>query len=167
MRPAAPSRSRLTRPPRPTSSRRTAGAWSFVASSGETRVTSIDAASDSSTAQVFHEARRRWAGNVTLTTGRRPRVDGRHANAPHPHAPGRAGCGRHRAGRPLAHGRRHHERLPPLEADVRHVVDLGALKGNQGDQQYNIPGRVDLERYSTAVIWCRAFSVLFARAPLG
>jgi hypothetical protein len=53
------------------------------------------------------------------------------------------------------------------EGDVRHVVDLGALKGNQGDQQYDIPRRVDLERYSTAVIWCRAFSVLFARAPLG
>jgi hypothetical protein len=53
------------------------------------------------------------------------------------------------------------------EGDVRHVVDLGALKGNQGDQQYDIPDRVDLERYATAVISCRAFSVLFARAPLG
>ena len=52
------------------------------------------------------------------------------------------------------------------EGEVDDFVDLGALKGNVGDQQYAIPPVVDLERYSTAVIWCRAFSVLFARAPL-
>jgi hypothetical protein len=51
------------------------------------------------------------------------------------------------------------------EGDVDDYVDLGALKGNKGDQQYAIPGRVDVDRYATAVIWCRAFSVLFARAP--
>jgi Electron transfer DM13 len=51
------------------------------------------------------------------------------------------------------------------EADVRDFVDLGALKGNRGNQQYELPAGLDLDRYSTAVIWCRAFSVLFARAP--
>jgi hypothetical protein len=51
------------------------------------------------------------------------------------------------------------------EAEVEDFVDLGALKGSRGDQQYAIPGRIDVERYATAVIWCRAFSVLFARAP--
>jgi len=51
-------------------------------------------------------------------------------------------------------------------ADVDDYVDLGALKGNKGDQQYEIPRRVDLDRYDTVVIWCRAFSVNFARAPL-
>jgi hypothetical protein len=45
-------------------------------------------------------------------------------------------------------------------------ADLGALKGNKGDQQYDIPRGLDLDRYSTVVIWCRAFSVNFARAPL-
>ena len=53
------------------------------------------------------------------------------------------------------------------EAAVDDYVDLGALKGNKGNQQYAIPRSVDLDRYSTVVVWCRAFSVLFARAPLG
>jgi hypothetical protein len=42
----------------------------------------------------------------------------------------------------------------------------GSAQGQQGDQQYEIPRSVDVGHYSTAVIWCRAFSVLFARAPL-
>jgi hypothetical protein len=53
------------------------------------------------------------------------------------------------------------------EDEVRDFVDLGALKGNRGDQQYELPAGLDLDRYSTAVVWCRAFSVLFARAPTG
>jgi hypothetical protein len=51
------------------------------------------------------------------------------------------------------------------EDEVRDFVDLGALKGNRGNQQYRLPAGLDLDRYSTAVVWCRAFSVLFARAP--
>jgi hypothetical protein len=52
------------------------------------------------------------------------------------------------------------------EGEVRDHVDLGALKGNRGDQQYRLPAGLDLDRYPTVVVWCRAFSVLFARAPL-
>jgi hypothetical protein len=52
------------------------------------------------------------------------------------------------------------------EDEVRDFVDLGALKGNRGDQQYRLPAGLDLARHSTVVVWCRAFSVLFARAPL-
>jgi hypothetical protein len=52
------------------------------------------------------------------------------------------------------------------EGEVDDFEDLSGLKGNVGNQQYEIPADVDLERYSTVVIWCRAFSVLFARAPL-
>lgn len=45
-------------------------------------------------------------------------------------------------------------------------VDLGGLKGNIGDQQYSIPEDVDLARYSSVVIWCRAFSAGFGVAEL-
>jgi hypothetical protein len=45
-------------------------------------------------------------------------------------------------------------------------VDLGPLKGNVGDQNYEIPAGVDLDRYSTAVVWCRRFEVGFAAATL-
>jgi hypothetical protein len=45
-------------------------------------------------------------------------------------------------------------------------VDLGPLKGNVGNQNYAIPAGVDLERYSTAVVWCRRFTVGFAAAVL-
>ena len=45
-------------------------------------------------------------------------------------------------------------------------VDLGVLKGNVGDQNYEIPPEVDLDRYSTAVIWCRRFAVVFGAADL-
>jgi hypothetical protein len=52
------------------------------------------------------------------------------------------------------------------ESEVSDFEDLGALKGNKGDQQYELPEGLDLDRYATVVIWCRAFSVNFARAPL-
>jgi hypothetical protein len=50
------------------------------------------------------------------------------------------------------------------DGDVDDFVDLGGLKGNVGDQQYAIPPRTDLARYSTVVVWCRAFTVSFAKA---
>jgi hypothetical protein len=52
------------------------------------------------------------------------------------------------------------------EAEVDDYTDLGALKGNKGNQQYELPRGLDLRRYTTVVVWCRAFSVNFARAPL-
>ncbi len=52
------------------------------------------------------------------------------------------------------------------QGDVGDAEDLGALKGNRGDQQYTVPADVDLDRHDTVVIWCRAFSVNFAAAQL-
>jgi len=45
-------------------------------------------------------------------------------------------------------------------------VELGVLKGNQGDQNYAIPADVDLGQYRAVTIWCRRFGVNFATAPL-
>ena len=45
-------------------------------------------------------------------------------------------------------------------------VDLGALKGNVGDQNYEIPDDIDIAAYDSAVIWCRRFSVGFAVAEM-
>lgn len=48
----------------------------------------------------------------------------------------------------------------------RDYVDLGALKGNLGNQNYPLPAAVDVSRYRSTVIWCRRFKVGFAVAPL-
>ena len=45
-------------------------------------------------------------------------------------------------------------------------VALGALKGNIGEQNYEIPPNVDLSRYGAVSIWCRRFGVNFATAVL-
>ena len=44
-------------------------------------------------------------------------------------------------------------------------IDLGALKGNRGDQQYALPAGVPV-RAASVVIWCRAFSAEFGTAQL-
>jgi hypothetical protein len=45
-------------------------------------------------------------------------------------------------------------------------VNLGDLKGNIGEQNYAIPGDVDLARYRSVVVWCKRFSVPFGAAAL-
>ena len=45
-------------------------------------------------------------------------------------------------------------------------VSLGRLKGNIGNQNYEIPEGTELSKYDTVLIWCRAFSVLFGSAEL-
>lgn len=45
-------------------------------------------------------------------------------------------------------------------------VHVGALKGNVGDQNYELPAGVDLGKYRAVTIWCRRFGVNFATAPL-
>ncbi len=44
--------------------------------------------------------------------------------------------------------------------------DLGKLKGNRGNQQYRIPGSVDLRRYTSVIFWCVPFTQTLARANL-
>ena len=45
-------------------------------------------------------------------------------------------------------------------------VALGPLKGNIGDQNYVIPGDVNIADYKSVVIWCEQFGVLFSAADL-
>ncbi len=45
-------------------------------------------------------------------------------------------------------------------------IELGKLKGTEGDQNYEIPADADLGTYRAVTIWCRRFSVNFATAPL-
>ena len=43
-------------------------------------------------------------------------------------------------------------------------IDLGRLKGNIGDQNYELPDNAD--GYNSVVIWCKKFGVLFSYAVL-
>ena len=45
-------------------------------------------------------------------------------------------------------------------------ADLGILKGNKGDQNYEIPATVDINAQRSVVIYCRPFSVVFSVATL-
>ncbi|MGD9856954.1 MAG: DM13 domain-containing protein [Planctomycetaceae bacterium] len=45
-------------------------------------------------------------------------------------------------------------------------IDLGSLKGNVGDQNYQIPAGVDLAKHRAVTIWCARFGVNFGTAPL-
>ena len=45
-------------------------------------------------------------------------------------------------------------------------VDLGPIKGNLGDQLYDIPVGVDLDMFRTVDLWCVQFAVSFGAAAL-
>ena len=43
-------------------------------------------------------------------------------------------------------------------------VKLGKLKGNQGDQNYDLPASVDPQKYNAVVIYCERFKAVFGVA---
>jgi hypothetical protein len=45
-------------------------------------------------------------------------------------------------------------------------VELGALKGNQGDQNYDLPATLDLNHYQAVTIYCERFHAIFGVAKL-
>jgi hypothetical protein len=45
-------------------------------------------------------------------------------------------------------------------------LELGPIKGNEGDQNYNIPSGTDLKRFQTVSIYCERFNANFGAAPL-
>ena len=50
--------------------------------------------------------------------------------------------------------------------DASDIVNLGRLKGNIGNQNYEIPAETDISKYNTVLVWCKAFSTLFGSAKL-
>ena len=57
---------------------------------------------------------------------------------------------------------------PARAADVTDggYLSLGKLKGNVGNQNYEIPADIDVAEYNSVVIWCELFGVLFSPASL-
>ena len=55
---------------------------------------------------------------------------------------------------------------PTNRHDLGAYIDLGSLKGNVGDQNYEIPENVDIAGYGSVVIYCMPFHVVFATATL-
>jgi hypothetical protein len=45
-------------------------------------------------------------------------------------------------------------------------IELGKLKGNEGDQNYQIPPGTDLAKFKTVAIYCERFNATFGAAPL-
>lgn len=57
---------------------------------------------------------------------------------------------------------------PTRAADVVDggFLSLGKLKGNVGNQNYEIPADINIADYNSVVIWCELFGVLFSPASL-
>ena len=45
-------------------------------------------------------------------------------------------------------------------------IDLGSMKGNKGDQNYDVPADADLNKFKNVTIWCARFGVNFGSASL-
>ena len=52
------------------------------------------------------------------------------------------------------------------DKQASNFIDLGRLKANNGDQNYQIPIDTDFNKYKYVLIWCQPFSVLFGSAQL-
>jgi len=46
------------------------------------------------------------------------------------------------------------------------AFEVGRLKGNIGNQNYELPASVDLSKFKSVVIYCRQFHVVFGSAEL-
>ncbi len=53
---------------------------------------------------------------------------------------------------------------PTGRDDIGDHIDLGPLKGNIGDQNYEIPADLELDDYESVVIYCVPFHVVFSTA---
>lgn len=51
-------------------------------------------------------------------------------------------------------------------ADLGEYIELGKLKGNKGNQNYEVPEDIDFSEYHSVIIYCKPFSVVFNSADL-
>ena len=56
---------------------------------------------------------------------------------------------------------------PTGRAELGDYLELGPLKGNMGNQNYEIPADTDLSQFRSIVIYCKPFHVVFSTAMLG
>lgn len=57
----------------------------------------------------------------------------------------------------------------PMDSDTvkqSEIYELGPIKGNVGNQNYDLGADVDLNKFTSVVIWCKRFGVNFAVAQL-
>jgi hypothetical protein len=58
---------------------------------------------------------------------------------------------------------------PRSSAQLRQIADLevATLKGNVGDQAYELPAGFDPARFKSVVVYCKRFTTVFSTAELG
>lgn len=58
--------------------------------------------------------------------------------------------------------------MPRSSSDLHSAgaLEVARLKGNIGDQNYELPADLDLSKFKSVVIYCRQFSVVFSTADL-
>ena len=52
------------------------------------------------------------------------------------------------------------------DLEGKSYISLGDLKGNIGDQNYELSSDIELEKYNHILIWCERFGVLFGQSEL-
>ncbi|PZC47354.1 MAG: Electron transfer DM13 [Chloroflexi bacterium] len=57
---------------------------------------------------------------------------------------------------------------PMNQSELRgnHYIELEKLKGNRGNQNYDLPEGTDASQWKSVVIYCKPFHVIFSVAPL-
>jgi hypothetical protein len=51
-------------------------------------------------------------------------------------------------------------------SEFKDVIDLGDLKGTQGNINYELAGEIDPKEYKFVLIWCVKYAVLFGYAEV-
>lgn len=60
----------------------------------------------------------------------------------------------------------HRTRPVPVKLQEENYIAIAALKSTEGEQRYEIPENIDLDKFDAVSIWCREFNVSFGYAGL-